>query len=116
MEDRRNFARIDHQHLVSYTQRDADDSKDDEGMAKTLNLSAEGLLLLFPSKVEADARLELELNLDGSIVKVVGHVVRSSPDPDKPEMFDVGIALDHVPGEFVETVERYLAKADTARV
>ena len=116
MEDRRSFARIDHQHLVSYTRRDAKDSKDDEGMAKTLNLSVDGLLLLFAQEIEAGARLNLELNLEGSIVEVAGVVVRCLADGDNEGMFGVGIALDHIPPQFIEIVESYVAKAETTQL
>lgn len=113
MENRRNFARIDHQHLVSYTHRDPKDVKDDEGVAKTLNLSVRGLLLLFSHSVEVGTRLELVLNLEGTIVEVVGDVVRCSADAGDADMFDVGIELAHVPERFVELVEQFVAKAET---
>jgi hypothetical protein len=116
MENRRSFARIDHQHLVSYTHRDAKDVKDDEGMAKTLNLSVHGLLLLFSHHVQVGVHLELELNLDGTIVKVVGVVVRCDPAATNEGMFDVGIELSHVPQRFVQAVEQYLSKAETAAI
>ena len=115
MDDRRSFARIDHQHLVSYAQQDAADGND-EGMAKTLNLSAHGLLMMFSHEIDTGAKLELELNLDGTIVKVSGKAIRSTPDATAAGMFDVGIALDHVPEEFSGTVERYLAKAEKSEL
>jgi hypothetical protein len=114
MENRRKFARIDHQHLVSYTHHDKKDVKDDEGVAKTLNLSVHGLLLLFSRSVEVGTRLELVLNLEGVLVEVVGNVVRCSPDPGNAGMFDVAIELEYVPDRFVESVEQYLSKIATS--
>lgn len=107
MENRRNFARVDHELLVGYTHFDMQKVKDDEGVAKTLNMSVRGLLLLLPRSVEVDTELQIALNLDGEIVEVVGRVVRCELDRQDKGMFDAGIELAYVPDRFTEAVERY---------
>jgi hypothetical protein len=110
MDERRNFARVDHQLLVEYSHRDASNAMDEEGMAKTLDMSVKGLLLVLPRSVEIGAVLNLALDLEGEVVEVVGRVVRCTPAPDNSELFDAGIELAHVPEHYRQAVERYFAR------
>ncbi len=105
MDERRHFARVDHQLLVEYTHRDSANAKDDEGMAKTLDMSVQGLLLTLPRRVEVGGELELALDLDGTVVEVAGRVVRCEPAAEG--MFDAGIELTHVSDEYRDALERY---------
>ena len=108
MDNRRQFARVDHEILASYSHYDPEEVKDDEGMAKTLNLSVSGLLLQLPRAVEVEQKLQLALNLDGQVVELVGRVVRCEA-ADAGDMHDVGVELVHVPDPFVQVVERYFS-------
>ncbi|NVB40222.1 PilZ domain-containing protein [Pseudenhygromyxa sp. WMMC2535] len=110
MDNRRNFARVEHQILVSYAHYEPgpDHIKDEEGLAKTLNMSVQGLLLLIPRSVEVGSRLQLTLDLDGEIVEsLVARVARC--EPAEGEMYNIGVALEHVPDRFIEAVERYFS-------
>ena len=109
MDDRRTFTRVDQELLVSYAHFDIAQVKDDEGMAKTLNMSVRGLLLRLPRAVDIGARLQLALNLEGDVAEVVGKVVRCDADPSGDGMFDAGIELEYVPDRFAASVERLFA-------
>ena len=111
MDNRRLFARVDHELLASYCHYDLNDVMDDEGMAKTLNMSVRGLLLLLPRSVDINSTLKVALNLEGSVIELVGQVMRCRLDPEADGMFDVGIELKYVPEHFAESVERYFAKS-----
>jgi len=108
MDNRRRFERIDRELLASYTHFDPANREDDEGMAKTLNLSVGGVLLLLPHEFPTGTRLELALNLDGQIVEVVGKVAHCKRGDD--ELFDVGVELESTHARFADAVERYFAK------
>ena len=110
MDNRRTFARVDQELLVSYTHFDVRQVKDDEGMAKTLNMSVRGLLLLFPRPVAPGTTLRIALNLEGEVVEVVGKVAHCEPDSSTEGMFDASIELFYVPDHFAESVERYFAR------
>lgn len=114
MDNRRNFTRVDHELLVNYAHYDLEQVKDDEGMAKTINMSVRGLLLLLPRGVEAGTSLQLALNLDGEVVEIIGRVVRCEPEADDTGMFDAGIELEYVPERFTEAVEHYFKPITTA--
>lgn len=109
MDNRRTFTRVDQELLVNYAHFDIKQVQDDEGMAKTLNMSVRGLLLLLPRAIEPGTRLQLALNLEGNVAEVVGKVVRCEPDPSGNGMFDAGIELEYVPDRFAESVERLSA-------
>lgn len=114
MDERRHFARVDHQLLVEYSHRDPGNTVDEEGMAKTLDMSVHGLLLVLPRPVEVGAVLDLALDLEGDVVEVVGRVVRCAPAPDNSELFDAGVELTHVPEQYRKAVERYFGRTPVA--
>ena len=110
MDNRRRFERIDRELLASYRHFDPADREDDEGMAKTLNLSVGGVLLLLPHSFESGTRLELALNLDGTVVEVVGKVAHCEASSEVADMYDLGVELEATQERFVEAVEQYFAK------
>jgi hypothetical protein len=111
MDNRRRFERIDRELLASYTHFDPGDREDDEGMAKTLNLSVGGVLLLLAHSFEQGTRLELALNLDGQVIEVVGKVAHCEASAEVEDMFDVGVELESTQARYAEAVERFFAKA-----
>lgn len=108
MDNRRQFARVDHEILANYSHVEAEQSADD-GMAKTLNLSVGGLLLQLPREAKLDTNLKVALNLDGQIVEVLGRVARCGASSEQAGMFEVGVELLHVPDQFAARVEQYFA-------
>lgn len=103
-QDQRKFVRIDKAALVSYERIGKATAKtEDAGMAKTVDVSVRGLQLEFPRAVEIGDILRLELSLDGKLVKVEGVVVRTDKDDSGLEV--AGVALTHVPAEYVGRIQ-----------
>jgi hypothetical protein len=111
MDNRRRFERIDRELLASYRHFDPADREDDEGMAKTLNLSVGGVLLLLAHSFEQGTRLELALNLEGEVVEVLGKVAHCEASAEVEGMFDVGVELESTRARFSEAVERFFSKS-----
>jgi len=108
MSDKRRFPRVDRQLLVSYDHFNLDNLKDDEGLARTLDMSVRGLLLQVPREVEVGSTLRLSLSLDGDVVEAFGEVTRCAPG--EGGTFEAGIELKYVPEAFIDRVEAFFQR------
>lgn len=106
MSEKRRFPRLDRHLLVGYDHFNSDNLKDDEGLARTLDMSVRGLLLELPRPVEPGTTLRLQLNLTGELIEAFGEVTRCE-DADHNGMYEVGVLLKYVPEAFITVVERY---------
>jgi hypothetical protein len=106
--EKRRFPRLERQLLVSYDHFNLDNLKDDEGIARTLDMSIRGLLLELPRAVEVGSTLRLNINLEGEIVELFGEVVRLKPK--EGGTYEVGVELRYVPERFIRVVESFFLK------
>lgn len=104
---KRRFERIDRKLLVNYDHFNFDNLKDDEGLARTLDMSVRGLLLQLPRPVEPGSTLRLSLSLGDDVVEAFGEVRRCEQDDDG--LYEAGIELRYVPEKFIRTVESFFA-------
>lgn len=105
MQEKRRFPRVDRKLLVSYDHFSLDNLKDDEGVARTLDMSVRGLLLQLPRPVEIGSTLRLSLDLGGDVIEAFGEVTRC--EEDEEGMYEAGIQLKYVPEKFIERVEHF---------
>jgi hypothetical protein len=108
MSDKRRYPRVDHKLLVSYDHFSIDNLKDDEGLARTLDMSVRGLLLQTPRAVDVGTTLRMALNLDGEIIEAFGKVTRCAKGADG--LYETGVELNYVPEKFIAVVENYFRK------
>jgi hypothetical protein len=103
-QERRQYVRIDKAALVAYEKIGSlNDEVVDASMARTLDVSVQGLAMEFAHPVAKGDHLRIELLLDGVVVKVEGVVVRVSPLHGG--MTPAGVHLTHVPAEYVGRIE-----------
>lgn len=102
---KRNFERLDRRLLVSYDHFNFDNIKDDEGMARTLDMSIRGLHLQLPRAVEIGSSLRLALQLDNEVVEAFGQVRWC--EADQEGTFEAGIELKYVPEKFINALEKH---------
>ena len=75
--DKRDFVRIDKVALVSYELfPNAQKPMSDVGLARTGDVSQGGILLEVPRPISVGDGVKLVLNLDGTLVPVIGRVMR----------------------------------------
>lgn len=103
--EKRRFPRLDRKLLVSYDHFNLENLKDDEGVARTLDMSVRGLLLELPRAVEVGSTLRLNINLAGEIAEVFGEVVRVKAT--EQDTYEVGVELKYVPEKFIRLVESF---------
>ena len=75
MIEKRAFKRLPLQTLLTYDVLDSGGTPNGDGMAKTLDVSNNGLQLELPRKVDRGDRLQLTLGLRDQIVTLFGDVV-----------------------------------------
>jgi hypothetical protein len=106
--EKRRFPRLERHLLVSYDHFNLDNLKDDEGLARTLDMSIRGLLLELPRPMEVGSTLRLNINLEGELVELFGEVVRLKPK--EQGTYEVGVELRYVPERFIRVVESFFMK------
>ena len=102
MQERRQFPRIEKETIVFYDILAEEDVILDEGMGKTIDLSARGLHLALPRMAGPGDRLKLTVNLDESMLNLFATVIWSRLDGD---LCMVGLTIDHFPAEYQEALE-----------
>lgn len=103
-QERRQYVRIDKSALVAYEKIGTlNDEVIDASMARTIDVSVQGLAMEFAHPVDKGDHLRIELLLDGTVVKVEGVVVRV--EPARNGMTPAGVHLTHVPAEYIGRIE-----------
>lgn len=105
---KRKFERVDRQLLVNYDHFNLDNIKDDQGMARTLDMSVRGLHLQLPRAVEPGSTLRLALDLKGEVIEAFGEIRWCEADQDG--MFEAGIELKYVPEKFIAAIEAHFTE------
>ena len=106
---KRQFERVDRHLLVNYDHFNFDNLKDDEGMARTLDMSVRGLHLQLPRAVEAGSSLRLALQLKDEVIEAFGTIRWCEPDGEG--MFEAGIELKYVPEKFIAAIEAHFNRS-----
>jgi hypothetical protein len=108
--EKRRYPRLDRKLLVSYDHFNLDNIKDDEGIARTLDMSVRGLLLELPRPVEKGSTFRMNLNLEGEIVELFGEVVWVKETG--AGTYEAGVELRYVPERFIHSVESFFLKKE----
>lgn len=107
--ERRRYVRVDQSALVSFEKLGEQTGGKlagvlDAGIARTIDMSVEGLLVEFPRPVTPGDHLRLDLLLEGDIIQVEGVVVRIEQHDGVPY---AGIRLTKVPAQYVGSIHRF---------
>lgn len=105
--DKRKHARFNSLNL-SYLCLDEDDNIIKQGMGRTLNVSASGILLETYFPIDASHNVLLTLGLGEDIVDIKGKAVHSrSREGGK---YEIGIQFVDLVGKNAETLQEYLTQ------
>ena len=106
-EERRKWARVPAEHLVSYTHFDEDGEPEDMGMARTLDLSEGGILLEMARPMGEGSPLEIKMVSGEHIVTARGRVAYSQASA--PDRWRVGLRFTEITEGDVVTIAREVA-------
>ena len=103
--DNRRFPRVKAQHFVSYHRYDAQGNVVYEGMALSLDLSREGILIQERQEIPVQTRVKIILAVGDDVVPLLGtvkHVEKVSED-----LYRMGIHFDQITEEQVQKIAQY---------
>ncbi|MBN1484196.1 MAG: PilZ domain-containing protein [Chloroflexia bacterium] len=104
--ERRQYPRSQDWHLVSFTHYDEQGEVDDQGLARTLDMSRGGLLLEMTWALPLGSWLDLELQLQDEILCLQSQVSHVEERPNG--RFAVGVAFLDVSEEILERIEHQI--------
>ncbi|MFC1852926.1 PilZ domain-containing protein [candidate division CSSED10-310 bacterium] len=81
--EKRDTVRVRSAHLLAYSNVDPQNIPTGIGMAKTLNISENGILIEAYSPLPRRSTLEIQLNVGDESLNMVGEVIREVPDNGK---------------------------------
>lgn len=88
-EEKRKHSRIDSINLLNYVYFDENESEENQGMGRTLNVSESGILLETHSPMDARRVVSLTIGFKEDVVDIKGRVVYMRKKKDG--MFESGI-------------------------
>ncbi len=106
--ERRRWARIQAEHLVSYAHFDERGEPDVKGMARTLDLSEGGMLLEMTHPVDVGEHLKIKMVTGDQILEAAATVVYSNPLDD--DRWRVGVRFTEVPDEDLAAIAQEVAR------
>jgi hypothetical protein len=108
--DRRRAPRVRDYHSTIYTNYDEQGDIDEQGIARTLNVSERGVLLETASLLAPGTRLTLQLQLGEQILSLESQVMHTDRLPNG--RFQVGLAIQSVPAALLSQLEQQLRLQD----
>ncbi|RMH70180.1 MAG: PilZ domain-containing protein [Gemmatimonadetes bacterium] len=109
--ERRRFPRLNSLNLVSYKVYPAEEAvAASEGVARTLDMSAGGVMIQINESVDAQAILDLMIAIGDDIIQAKGLVVHV--DQIKSDVYDLGIQFIDIYPDQLELLMRYIEKRD----
>ncbi len=103
MTERRQAPRFEKEAIVFYDILAEDDVILDEGLGKTIDLSAQGIHLALPRSAQPGDRLKLILNLKDQLIQLFATVVWVQPGS---ELCRVGLIIEHYPSDYTHALEQ----------
>ena len=103
--DKRNYPRLNSLNLISYYVYNKDDTMINQGMGRTLNISASGILLETHVSIEEEQIVTLDIGLEEDIVNVRGKAIYSKKGKD---MFETGIAFIYIDDYQKKVLDRFI--------
>ena len=104
--DKRNYSRLNSLNLISYYVYNQDDTMINQGMGRTLNISASGILLEIHISIEKEQIVTLDIGLEEDIVNVRGKAIYSKKGKDN--MFETGIAFINIDDYQKKILDRFI--------
>jgi c-di-GMP-binding flagellar brake protein YcgR len=101
-EERRRWARIRAEHLVSYAHFDEQGEPDERGIARTLDLSEGGMVLEMTRPADVGEHLQVKMVTGNQILKAAAAVVHSDRLPG--DRWRVGVRFTEIPEEDLITI------------
>lgn len=108
-QERRQYKRIDEQHLVAYVTRTQDQGATDEGMALAGDFSLAGIQLKLPRMAQVGDHLDLTFNIQQDLFSVVGEIVWIKP---QDLGCDAGVQIISVPADYADRIRLLLENAE----
>jgi len=100
----RKSARLDSDQFISYRLYDSENRVCDEGMAKTKDISRNGVSIESRTPFEADARVDLTIALTNELIKTEG-VVRNVTKTDE-NTYNIGIEFTEITDAEIEMLTK----------
>jgi c-di-GMP-binding flagellar brake protein YcgR len=107
-EERRRWARIRAEHLVSYARLDENGEPHDRGMARTLDLSEGGMVLEMTRPADVGEDLQIRMVTGDQILTATATVVYSNPL--QTDRWRVGVQFTKVPDKDLATIAQEVAR------
>ena len=105
--ERRKWARVPAEHLVSYTHFDEEGEPDDMGMARTLDLSGGGILLEMARPMGEESPVEIKMISGEHILRARGRVTYSQILA--PDRWRIGLRFTEITEGDAVTIAREVA-------
>lgn len=105
--EKRKFIRLDTLHLLDYVIIDRDGNERGYSMARTLDVSINGIKMETVEQIPMDANLIITLGIEDKLIDIAGKPVHSEPSNNR---YLSGIEFDKVEAGDREVLREYVAE------
>ena len=102
--ERRASPRVRRYHLVAFTHYDDEGGIQNQGLARTLDLSCKGLLFETTNPPDPRDRIILELQIGDEVLCLEGQVIHVELLPN--QHYSVGVSWPEIPADIMARIER----------
>jgi len=106
--NKRKHERVDSLNLLSYVSLDAEGKEWNQGMGRTLNISASGLQLETHEPLDTKNILMISIGIEDDLVEIKGKVVYTNRGND--DMFEAGIEFIQVKRDALVILKKYVSE------
>ena len=110
--EKRKFLRRDALHLLDYLIIDKDGNQSDYSMARTLDVSINGIKIETVRPIPDQSRLIITLGIEENLVDITGHYIHSSEADDR---YVSGIEFEKVSADNRKILRKYISEYEARK-